>query len=114
MKHDILKEWLEKDAKKQIYCSFKVCDITPKKTKKFSLSVHDKNQKHQKSVKAKSTALSMLFMKPRPDMNDEVATAEIRLSIFFVEHQVPLAPVGHLVKVCKETFSDCKISQKCN
>ena len=44
-------------------------------------------------------------------MSAKVATAEIRLSGFFVEHYVPFAQANHLVKVLKEIFPDSKIAQ---
>ena len=49
--------------------------------------------------------------KPRPDMRAKVATAEIKLSGFFVEHHVPFVQADHLVKVLKEIFPDSKIAQ---
>ena len=49
--------------------------------------------------------------KPRPDMSAKEATAEIKLSGFFVEHHVPFAQADHLVKVLKEIFPDSKIAQ---
>ena len=53
------------------------------------------------------------FTKPRPNINNKVAAAEIKLSGFFAEHHVPFAQADHLVKVCKEIFPDIKIAQKC-
>ena len=44
-------------------------------------------------------------------MSAKVATAELKLSGFFVEHHVPFAQANHLVKVLKEIFPDSKIAQ---
>ena len=51
------------------------------------------------------------LIKPRPDMSAKVATAEIKLSGFFIEHHAPFAQADHLVKVLKEIFPDSKIAQ---
>ena len=115
LKHDKLKGWLEKDAKSKYnaLCKSKVCVITLKNPNKSSLLAHEQSTKHQKSVKAKCNTLSMpsFLTKPRPDMSAKIATAEIKLSGFFVEHHVPFAQADHLVKVLKEIFPDNKIAQ---
>ena len=93
LKHDKLKGWLEKDAKSKYNVLSKVCVITLKNPNKSSLLAHEQSTKHQKSVKAKYNTLSMpsFLTKSRPDMSAKVATAEIKLSGFFVEHHVPFA-----------------------
>ena len=110
LKHDKLKGWLEKDAKSKYNALCKVCVITLKNPTKSSLLAHEQSIKHQRSVKAKCNTLSMpsFLTKPRPDMSVKVATAEIKLSGFFVEHHVPFAQADHLVKVLKEIFPDSK------
>ena len=117
---DRLKYWLEKDANDQHKAKCKLC----LKTVTADLSVllaHRKSTKHENTEKPllkKVQKISKLMKSEcHPTSSSDIApnasnSVEKRLTDFFVEHNMPLDALSHLMEIIKSVFTDSKIVQE--
>lgn len=107
------KEWLQEDSKERgvSYCA--CCKTQIKNANRSMLMAHCKTAKHLNNMKeAKVTTKIDLFIKKQlPKESDEVAKAELLISAYIAEHNVPFAHADHLVEVCKRAFHDSSIAK---
>ena len=101
-----LKEWLISDPKDKYVAMCKVCDTKFRNSNKTALLVHKESQKHQKNFSAKKSTIAInTFRSPKePDPQDKVSKAELLLTAFMAEHQVPFRQADHLVETIKKMF----------
>ena len=101
-----LKDWLKKtDDPLKALCRY--CDITFSAPKKCDLLCHKQTKKHESNVAAakKSTKVTQFFSKANETgmhFSKQVATAELQLEGFIVEHELPFAAANHLVEIVKK------------
>ena len=101
-----LKDWLKKtDDPLKALCSY--CDIAFSAPKKCDLLHHKQTNKHESNVAAakKSTKVTQFFSKANKagkHFSKKVATAELQLASFIVEHELPFAAANHLVEIVKK------------
>ena len=101
-----LKEWLISDPKDKYVAMCKVCDTKFRNSNKTALLVHKESQKHQKNFSAKK-----LLLTPSDRPQDKVSKAELLLTAFMAEHQVPFRQADHLVETIKKMFPDSTTAQ---
>ena len=101
-----LKDWLKKtDEPLKSLCRY--CDISFSSPKKCDLLHHKQTNKHEWNVAAakKSTKVTQFFSKANKTgmhFSKQVATAELQLAGFIVEHELPFAAANHLVEIVKK------------
>ncbi|XP_047739955.1 uncharacterized protein LOC125178996 [Hyalella azteca] len=107
------KEWLQEDSKEKgvSYCA--CCKTQIKNANRSMLMAHCKTAKHLNNMKeAKAaTKIDSFIKKQIPRESDEVAKAELLISAYIAEHNVPFAHADHLVEVCKRAFHDSSIAK---
>jgi len=83
---------------------------------KSHLKQHGKSSKHAKAVNTKKQQVDMgKFFKKKalePNLEEQVAKAEVLLGGFMAEHRTPFLQADHLTDVMKAMFPDSKIAQK--
>ena len=101
-----LKDWLKKtDEPLKALCRY--CDISFSAPKKCDLLRHKQTNKHESNVAAtkKSTKVTQFFSKANKTgmhFSKQVATAELQLAGFIVEHELPFVAANHLVEIVKK------------
>ena len=114
LKDDKFKTWLKPNKTDNTSCFCVACNISLK-CGKSDLLKHSEGAKHKKNLE------SIRHTKPlfsnvaststkRNEHESNVKTAEIKLSSFFAEHNVPFHTIDHLVPLLKEVISDSKIA----
>lgn len=80
--------------------------------KKHSLSNIHKMSLANTSSYSQNIMLKFQSMSKPDPLDDQVKTAEIKLSALIAEHNVTFSLIDHLESLLKEIFSDSKICQK--
>jgi hypothetical protein len=104
------KNWLKSTSNK-LKCMCKVCnkEIVAGKSE---LLKHAEGKKHIKNMSATQKTSSVTsYFKDNTKHENQVKEAEIKLSLFFAEHNVATHVVDHLIPLVKSAFPDSKISQ---
>ncbi|CAH1111603.1 unnamed protein product [Psylliodes chrysocephalus] len=105
--------WLKALPKNNKKCVCKVCN-TEILCGKSELLKHAESKKHLKNMSAvnSSSRISSFFSTNNtPKHQNAVKSAEIRLSIFFAEHNVATHTIYHLMPLLKDIFPDSKVCQ---
>lgn len=108
------KMWLKALPNNNKKCVCKVCN-TEILCGKSELTKHALGKKHLKNMVAvKSSSSISSFLTPSSNTvkhQNAVKSAEIRLSIFFAEHNVATHIIDHLTPLLKDIFPDSKVCQ---
>lgn len=115
MEDDQLKDWIQPDPKDKYAVLCTVCSSKMKNCNKSSLFAHKVSMKHVKNVNAKKETVSIVqhFKKaPGLGQQDKVAKAELLISGFMAEHNMPFRQADHLVDVFKRAFPDSEIAKE--
>lgn len=97
-----LKGWLTKIKEDPYKCKCKACGKILN-CGKSELKKHALTKLHQKNVSSVSNLLpANKFFEKRTEEKNSVANFEMRLSLFFAEHNVALQIVDHLLPLLKE------------
>lgn len=112
------KNWLQSDPKDATKCRCVACNVSLR-CGKSELDKHSMGIKHQSNLKSLRGTLSLTSMVRTIDeksekLNNEVnnvKSAEIKLSTFFANHNVPFQTVDSLVPLLKEIFHDSNIAK---
>lgn len=104
-----LKTWLKATPNNK-KCVCKVCNVELV-CGKSELLKHAEGKKHEKNMSAakSSTSVSSFFDASKISHQNTVKTAEIKLSVFFAEHNVATHVIDHLTPLLKDVFTDSKI-----
>ena len=95
-----------------LYCS--VCDCTLKCCNRTRLLSHKNSSKHAKNLSLrKGTTVIDKFMtkKKEPDLKSKASRAELLLTGFMAEHDLPFSNVEHLIPLVKKMFPDSDVAQ---
>lgn len=105
------KGWLESVEDDVFKCKCKACDKLFN-CGKSDLLKHAATSKHIQKVKAVkiSKPMSSFFEKP---ISKETENFEVRMSMFFAEHNVAIHVIDHLIPLLKEIVPDSKIIKNC-
>lgn len=109
-----LKEWLQPDSADKYSALCSVCDCKLKNCNKSSLMAHKASIKHVKNLKVKKAQVNIQqhFKKvPGLSHQEKVAKAELIISGFMAEHNMPFLQADHLVNVLKKAFADSDIAK---
>lgn len=110
LEEEKFKFWLKAVPENKAKCLCKVCNKVLA-CGKSELIKHSEGVKHIKNMSAiKSTpTLSSMMTGSKVKQKNDVKVAEIKLGVFFMEHNVATHIVDHLVPLLKNIFPDSKI-----
>lgn len=81
---------------------------------KSELSKHSLSKIHKKNVVSLKNAQKIdMFTNKQHKAEDPVKNFEMRISMFFAEHNVAFQVVDHLIPLLKEIVPDSEILKKC-
>ena len=131
------RDWL-RQVEDGCYCT--ICKAPLKNANKSMLKSHKNSAKHKKNADTsmlvannsadsfhfapvRSVAVPVqsdrkvrpkAFRSPTKPMNTKVAKAELLLTAFFAQHNIPFLHLNHFYEVCKKAFPDSDIAQNLN
>jgi hypothetical protein len=108
------KNWLKPIKQNDMKCLCKVCN-KELMCGKSELLKHAEGKKHLANMRsvALTPSISSVFTdKSQIELDKNIKQAEIKLSVFFAEHNVATHVVDHLIPLLKDSFPDSKISKK--
>jgi Domain of unknown function (DUF4371) len=109
------KEWLKPEPGNKYASKCTVCDTKLLGVNKSALMKHAQTSKHEKNFKVKQSSLNIKTFMAKPSVTSiqcKVAKAEIALTAFVAEHNVPFRHMDHLINCVKSAFPDSQIAQK--
>lgn len=110
-KNDLFKGWIGKGKDQyQAYCKY--CD-SALKSDISCLKSHAKSEKHHDKANAisKNKSMDIYLTKEQISAKRKVETAELKVSAFFAEHDIPFHVADHFADVMKEAFPDSPTAQ---
>ncbi|KAI8772522.1 general transcription factor ii-i repeat domain-containing protein 2 [Biomphalaria glabrata] len=107
-----LADWLQGDKDDPSTCYCTCCQVMLKNSNRSMLLSHKKTMKHQRAFAGIPKASSC--KKKKLSCAENIARAELLLSCFFTEHQLPFYYIDHLIEVCRNGFHDCKVARRIN
>ena len=108
------KDWVKPDPKDKFSALCAICDCTLKSCNKTRLLSHKTSSKHAKNMASRKTATvidKFVTKKKEPDLKDKVHKAELKLTAFMAEHDMPFSQTDHLLPLLKKMFPDSDIAQ---
>ena len=109
------KHWLKPDPSNKYAARCTVCSTSLINVNRSALTKHAESVKHVKNndIKRSTFTINHFLQKPTtPSIDCKVAQAEIVLTAFVAEHNVPFSHMDHLVECMKTAFPDSQIAQK--
>lgn len=107
------KGWLEEIPKDKYKCRCSACGKILN-CGKSELSKHSLSKIHKKNVVSLKNAQKIdMFTNKQHKAEDPVKNFEMRISMFFAEHNVAFQVVDHLIPLLKEIVPDSEILKKC-
>lgn len=73
---------------------------------------HSQTAKYKKNAASINTISIVKSTKNLQNLNENVSNAALKLTAFFVEHNIPFNSIDHLVKVVESSFTDPEVAKE--
>ncbi|CAL1526054.1 unnamed protein product [Lymnaea stagnalis] len=111
------KDWLEPDPVDRFIVRCKQCAVTLKNANKTGLVKHMITKKHMRNFELKKevTNTTEAIDPPKePSLKEKVANAELLLTAFMSEYNIPFLQTDRLMDLFQKMFTDSAIAQSMN
>ena len=104
------KKWLDRTKTNSAYCKWCKCEITPKLS---VIILHEKSNQHQDCLSSCSgTNKVATYFQKKENVSEETKRAELMITAFIVDHNIPFRVMDHLSEVLPRAFHDSAIAKE--
>ena len=96
-----------------MYCTLCSKGINIEHQDRADITRHINGNAHKKAqeAKRKQPGIDSIFLKPSNPLESQVRRAQVKVTGFIAEHNIPLAVADHLGPFFKDIFHDSKIAK---